>query len=107
MVEPRSKNDVKKKIEKGEGKGAVAPFLSAVSSRFFFSCLRLLNFADPTISKPNRRKRIYIRIQTKTDTSGWGFYFNWGTKRRIKMTEVQLEKIDYVTGGLPRVEITF
>ena len=87
----------------------MAPFLSAVSSRFFCVCVcpRLLNFADPTISKPNRRKNIYIRIQTKTDKSERGFYFNWGTKRRIKMTEVQLEKIDYVTGGLSRVEITF
>ena len=85
----------------------MAPFLSVFSSRFFFSCSRLLNFADPTITKPNRRKKIYIRVQTKTDTSGRGFYFNWGIKRRIKMTDVQLEKIDYVTGGLTRVEITF
>ena len=50
-----------KKSLKGE-KGAVAPFLSAVSSCFFFSCSRLLNFADPTISKPQTgEKNIYPR----------------------------------------------
>ena len=31
----------------------------------------------------------YIRLQTKTDTCGRGFYFSWGTKRRIKMAGVR------------------
>ena len=87
----------------------MAPFLSAVSSRFFFVCVSApFEFRRPDYleTKPEK-KNIYIRIQTKTDKSGRGFYFNWGTKCRIKMTEVQLEKIDYVTGGLTRVEITF
>ena len=87
----------------------MAPFLSAVSSRFFFFVFAPFEFRRPDYleTKPEKKIYIYIRIQTKTDTSGRGFYFNWGTKRRIKMTEVQLEKIDYVTGGLMRVEITF
>ena len=86
----------------------MAPFLSAVSSRFFFFVFAPFEFRRPDyLETTNRRKNIYIRVQTNTDTCGRGFYFNWGTKRRIKMTEVQLEKIDYVTGGLTRVEITF
>ena len=95
-----------KKVEKG-GKGAVAPFLSAVSSRFFFFVFAPFEFRRPNYLETKPEKKKYIRVQTKTDTSGRGFYFNWRTKRRIKMTEVQLEKIDYVTGGLTRVEITF
>ena len=87
----------------------MAPFLSAVSSRFFLCvCVSApFEFRRPDYLETKPEKKIYIRIQTNTDTSGRGFYFNWGTKRRIKMTEVQLEKIDYVTGGLSRVEITF
>ena len=95
-----------KKFKRGE-RGAVAPFLSAVSSRFFFPVFAPFQFRRPDYLKTKPEEKIYIRVQTKTDTSGRGFYFNWGTKRRIKMTEVQLEKNDYVTGGLTRVEITF
>ena len=80
-----------KKVEKG-GKGAVAPFLSAVSSRFFFFRVRVFWISQTRLSRNQTgEKKRYIRVQTKTDTSGRGFYFNWGTKRRIKMTEVQLE----------------
>ena len=95
-----------KKSWKGGERGRWRPSSPQFSHVYFFSCSRLFNFADLTITKPNRRKK-YIRFETNTDTSGRGFYFKWGTKRRIKMTEVQLEKNDYVTGGLTRVEITF
>ena len=80
-----------KKSWKGGERGRWRPSSPQFPHVYFFSCSRLFNFADPTITKPNRRKK-YIRFETDTDTSGRGFYFNWGTKRRIKMTEVQLEK---------------
>ena len=80
-----------KKSWKGGERGRWRPSSPQFPHVYFFSCSRLFNFADPTITKPNRRKK-YIRFETNTDTSGRGFYFNWGTKRRIKMTEVQLEK---------------
>ena len=105
MVEPRSKNDVKKKLKRGE-RGRWRPSSPQFPHVFFF-VFAPFEFRRPDYLETKPEKKKYIHVQTKTDTSGRGFYFNWGTKRRIKMTEVQLEKIDYVTGGLTRVEITF
>ena len=81
-----------KKVEKG-GKGAVAPFLSAVSSRFFFFFVfASFEFRRPDYheTKPEKKKDISVFKQKRIRVDG-AFYFNWGTKRRIKMTEVQLE----------------
>ena len=59
---------------------------------FFFFRVRVFWISQTRLSRNQTgEKKRYIRVQTKTDTSGRGFYFNWGTKRRIKMTEVQLE----------------
>ena len=105
MVEPRSKNDDKKKLKREKRGDGALPLRSFLT--FFYFVFAPFEFRRPEYLETKPEKKKYIRVQTKTDTSGRGFYFNWGTKRRMKMTEVQLEKIDYVTGGLTRVEITF
>ena len=83
---------LKKSLKGGKRGGGALPLRSVLM--FFFFVFAPFEFRRPDyLETTNRRKKIYIRVQTNTDTCGRGFYFNWGTKRRIKRTEVQLQKL--------------